>query len=491
MSDTNYIQFVLDGEIVTERSIDPQMSVLTYCRETLLKTGTHEGCAEGDCGACTIVLAELDINNNLVYQNVNACILLLPMLHGKALFTVESLASKEQLHPVQQAMVDFHASQCGFCSPGFVMSLFALYKRNKKPSRSEVSYALSGNLCRCTGYRPIIDAALHMHQYKTNQLDVEQHENNLKQQLISIQTADEKQFVADNSVAFYPESIEQLCQLKQQYPQAIIVAGNTDVGLWLNKQLKEIPQLLLIAQIKALNKIQQNDQGLTIGAAVKLSDAFQVMLKFYPNLLSLMRRFASLPICNAGTLVGNIANGSAIGDSMPILIALGASIRLRNVQGFRDVSLEDFYLGYQQSDLKPDEFIETVYIPVQTSSRHLYASYKISKRFDQDISAINMAFSISLDEDNRVEFCKIACGGMAAIPSRAKNVEQALIGKQWNQSHIDQAKAVLGEDFQPLDDLRASAEYRLLVAQNLLQRFYIETTQSNVAVNVYTMGASE
>ncbi len=478
------IEFILNGEVIRLNNPNPQMSVLTYCRESVLKTGTHEGCAEGDCGACTVVIAELNIANELVYKNINACILLLPMLHGKALFTVESLKRSEKLHPVQQSMIDHHASQCGFCTPGFVMSLFALYQSGVRANRDNISASLSGNLCRCTGYKPIIDAAMHMHDYEVDESFDAENEP-LKKRLLLMKNSTQKNLTVDHLSSFIPTSINELCVLKAQYPQAVVIAGNTDVGLWLNKQLKDIPILIHLTQIDALKKIECHDDALILGAAVSVFDAFALLVSHFPSLADAARRFASQPICHAATLVGNLANGSPIGDSAPILMALGAHVKVRSLKGSRDILLDDFYLGYQQKDLKDDEFIESVSIPLKANKNKQIAYYKISKRFDQDISAMTMAIVLSIDNDNHVETCKIVCGGMAATTARAFKTEAVLIGESWQQQRVNLAKRFLDDDFHPLDDLRASAKYRQQLAKNLLQRFFIETTYPDVSVCVY------
>lgn len=492
-SSAQSIQFILDGEVINLTNPNPQMSVLSYCRETLLKTGTHEGCAEGDCGACTVVIAELNADGQLIYKNINACILLLPMLQGKALFTVESLGKEGELHPVQQAMVDHHASQCGFCTPGFVMSLFALFQGQQKVTRALISTTLSGNLCRCTGYKPIIEAALHMHEYDVS-AHFEQSQKELKEQLLSIndinskggssKKSQSKRIEADGLTTYMPSSIEELCELKQQHESALIVAGNTDVGLWLNKQLKDIKTMLLINQIDALKSINFDQGELTIAAAVSVYDAFECLVQHFPSLADLARRFASQPVCHAATLVGNIANGSPIGDSAPILMALGARVRVRSVSGFRDIDLEHFYLGYQQKDLKTNEFVESVTIPIHANKDKNIACYKISKRFDQDISAVTMALVVGINNDN-VETCQIAFGGMAATTQRAYKTEAVLMSNKWGQHRITLAQRFLEDDFKPLDDLRATSGYRMQVAKNLLQRFFIETAYPDVATSVF------
>ena len=485
------IQFILDGRLISVSDIDPATTVLQYLREQLRRTGTKEGCAEGDCGACTVVIGELK-DNRVRLRSVNACIQFLPMLHGKALFTVESLKSSaaSALHPVQQSMVNCHGSQCGFCTAGFIMSLFALFKSSANPDRQQINDALSGNLCRCTGYRPIIDAALDMYQQSasgersfismpattTVQLP-DDDEQRLIEQLRALQT-DKLLHLANRQKQFFsPVSISQLSLLQQEFPDATLVAGNTDVGLWVNKQLRELSAVIYLGNIRALHLIKQDAMKINVGAAVALTDAFEALVKFYPSLTDLFRRFASMPVRNAGTLVGNIANGSPIGDSMPVLIALQSELILNKAGSQRTLAMEEFYQGYQQKDLQAGEFVESVNIPLNENN-YKVASYKVSKRYDQDISAVCGAFVLGLDEGGQVVHIRIAFGGMAAIPARATQTEQMLLHKQWNQQTVEEAMSMLGRDFSPLSDMRASAAYRLKVAENLMLRFYLETTVS-------------
>jgi xanthine dehydrogenase small subunit len=487
---TSTIRFILDNQFIEISGCDPTRSVLQYLREDLHRCGTKEGCAEGDCGACTVVIGEA-VNGRLQLRSINACLLLLPMLHGKLLLTVESLqAGLPDLHPVQQAMVDCHGSQCGFCTPGFVMSLFALYKTQKYPQRDQINNALSGNLCRCTGYRPIIEAAEKMHDLPAGEgpawLYWENDDNPqveaLLDQLEQIKPREMLEIVHQDICLFAPVNVAELNRLKQQYPDATLVAGNTDVGLWINKQLRTLPIIIYLGLLDELNTIDVTDDSIYIGAGVNLTDAFEALTDYFPALRDLYRQFASLPIRNAGTLGGNVANGSPIGDSMPALLALDAELQLNGPRGQRQLPLQEFYLGYQQKAMDTDEWIEGLIIPRLAStdgeSDHGFylASYKVSKRFDQDISAVCAAFALQLGPDGRIEQVKIAFGGMAAIPMRAGKTEQVLQDDSWNDSSLDKACQALSDDFSPLSDLRASASYRIKLAQNLLRRFYHETS---------------
>jgi len=467
------IRFVLDGRVVEVTGVAPTKSVLNYLRESLRRTGTKEGCAEGDCGACTVVVAELD-GDEVRTRTVNACLQFVPVLDGKALFTVESLRSADgTLHPAQAAMVDCHGSQCGFCTPGFVMSLYDVYIRHTsngtRPDDRAVRTALTGNLCRCTGYRPILEAGQRMFDLPAAAFD----RVALAAQLRALRRTASLAYEAHDRRFFAPRTLAELTALRAQHPQATILAGNTDVGLWVNKQLRDIGDILYTGEVAELKSIHETDTEYTIGAAVPLEDAYARLSAHYPELTELWERFASPPIRNAGTLGGNVANGSPIGDSMPALIALQASVVLTGIRGTRKLPLEDLYLGYQKKDLAPDEIVAAIEVPKRRPNLR-YRCYKVSKRYDSDISAVCAAFAIWLDGD-RIEQCRIAFGGMAETPKRAPNAEAALDGALWTAKHAADASAALSRDFQPLTDLRASADYRLRVAQNLVTRFWLET----------------
>jgi xanthine dehydrogenase small subunit len=466
------IRFYYRGAVQEVSTASPTQTVLQHLREDLHCTGTKEGCAEGDCGACTVVLGTL-VDGRVELQAVNSCIQFTPTLDGKALFTVEDLQQPDgALHPVQQALVECHGSQCGFCTPGFVMSLWGMYLNNDAQpcSRKEVDDALSGNLCRCTGYRPIIDAAQRMTELPKVAFDraaLAAQLQELKRDRLATYSVGERHFHA-------PRTLDELVELRASRPSALILAGSTDVGLWVTKQMRELNDIIYLGHVDALKTISADSGMLEIGAGVSLNDAYQAMCRHYPAQLGEMRqRFASLPIRNAGTLGGNVANGSPIGDSMPWMIALGSEVVLRGPAGRRVLPLEAFYLDYMKKDLRADEFVQAVRVPLPRAGVQ-FRTYKLAKRFDQDISAVCAAFAFTLD-GGTVREARIAFGGMAATPRRAALAEAALNGKPWSEEQLAIAMDALAQDYQPLSDMRASSAYRMKTAQNLLRRFWFET----------------
>ena len=480
------IRFWLDGELIEVANPDPTRTVLQFLREDLGRIGTKEGCAEGDCGACTVALATPDGSGGLRVRAINACIRLLPTLDGCELFTVESLRGADgSLHPVQQAMVDCHGSQCGFCTPGFVMSMFALYKNETSPGRRAIDDALAGNLCRCTGYRPIVSAAERMYRLGAAEADDgwlraphgsgrgASEERRRAGRLQAIARRGDLAIEAQGKRYFAPATLDELARLTGAYPDAVLLAGGTDVALRVTKQLHDLPVVIYTGRVEELRRVTVTPTHLEIGAAVTLTDAMPAMLDHYPELEELLLRFASPPIRNAGTLGGNVANGSPIGDSMPALLALDAALVLRRGTVTRELPLRDFYLDYRRTALTPGELLECVRIPLPAEGA-VFRTYKVSKRFDQDISAVCGAYWLALKGD-RVAGVRIACGGMAAVPKRAAEAEAALIGREWNEAVVRQAMAMLERDFTPLDDMRSSAGYRRQVCANLLYRFYLET----------------
>ncbi|CAG4905380.1 xanthine dehydrogenase small subunit [Paraburkholderia gardini] len=483
---THTIRFFYRGSVREVRDVPASRTVLQHLREDLHCTGTKEGCAEGDCGACTVVVGECDAHGALTLKAVNACIQFLPTLDGRALFTVEDLRDAGgALHPVQQAMVDCHGSQCGFCTPGFVMSMWALYENQPAsaglPSRDEINTALSGNLCRCTGYRPIVEAAQKMFDYQQYPR-VPLERAPIAEALRTLQRSDTFEYTAPDargasfgSPTFYaPVTVEAFAALRARHPQARILAGSTDVGLWVTKQFRDLGDVLFIGNVAELKTIERDAQTLTIGAAASLEDAYAALAVDYPELAELWTRFASLPIRNAGTLGGNVANGSPIGDSMPALIALGAEVVLRHGGATRTLPLDAFYVGYQKSALQPGEFVAAIRVP--RPARDLrFRTYKVSKRYDQDISAVCAAFALKIDASGTIAEARVAFGGMAATPQRAPKAEAALAGASWDEACARNAMDAITADYQPLTDMRASSAYRLKVARNLLWRFHLET----------------
>ena len=478
------IRFFHRGQVVEVAGAQPTRSVLDWLREDARCSGTKEGCNEGDCGACTVVVGELadqgdpSAMRGLSLNTVNACIQFLPTLDGKALFTVEDLKALNHgaLHPVQQAMVDCHGSQCGFCTPGFVMSLWSAYEHRPQgstpPTRQQLADELSGNLCRCTGYRPILDAGQRMFDLPAVAFDTAP----VVAALHALQGSGTFSYAAPASSPdrfFAPRTLSELAALRLAMPQAQLLAGSTDVGLWVNKQFRALGDIVYVGEVAEMKRIGEAQGELYIGAGASLEAAFAALARHAPSLTDVWLRFASPPIRHAGTMGGNVANGSPIGDSAPVLMALDAQIELRRGERVRRMPLTDFYVDYMKNRLEPGEFVQGLAVPLAAFERTVRA-YKISKRFDCDISALCAGFAITLD-GSTVGEVRLAYGGMAATVKRAAQAEAALVGQPWSQVSVNAAKAALALDFKPLSDMRASATYRLQVAQNLLQRLWLET----------------
>lgn len=508
--DSQAIRFYHQGRVVEVDGVHPTRSVLDWLREDAHCTGTKEGCNEGDCGACTVVIGELASDGmagavgGLKLETVNACIQFLPTLHGKALFTVEDLKPQcaaagsggdaqaekpdkhdkqpvARLHPVQQAMVECHGSQCGFCTPGFVMSLWSSYEHHQaagtQPTRQQLADDLSGNLCRCTGYRPILDAGQRMFDLPRVRLDTRPVMEALAglRQDATFGYAARRNGRTDRFHA--PTTLDALAALRQDMPQAQLLAGSTDVGLWVNKQFRDLGDILYVGNVAEMKVVEERagEAGaeLYIGAGASLERAWQALARRAPALTDVWLRFASPPIRHAGTMGGNVANGSPIGDAPPVLMALDAQIELRQGARVRRMPLADFYVDYMKNRLEPGEFVQGLAVPLAALQRQVRA-YKISKRFDCDISALCGGFALALDGDTVGEI-RLAFGGMAGVVKRAAGAEAALRGQPWSQASVKAAQQALAEDFKPLSDMRASAAYRLQVAQNLIQRLWLET----------------
>ncbi len=515
-------------------NVPPDRTLLEVLREDLGCTGTKEGCGEGDCGACTVVLGEADGHGKVRYSAVNSCIRLAHSIDGMALWTAEDLAEDpliqpvaastqpanqithhSALHPAQEAMVQCHGSQCGFCTPGFVMSLFGMYQnrvcQGQSISRALAQQDLSGNLCRCTGYRPILDAAQQMAQLPP--MAVNEAELLQKLELLALTP----QAPEANLAYITPATQADLLAARAAHPQAQVVAGATDVGLWVTKQHRQFPQVLDVTRAAELRRIDETPEHIAIGAAVTLTDAFARLTAQWPSLAEFAHRFAGLPVRNSGTLGGNVANGSPIGDSMPLLIALRAQVVLASqARGERALPLEALYTGYRQNVMAADELLVRIVVPKPSASKsepppgrpkaastptggsddtpvrsvgaNILQAYKISKRFDDDISAVCLVLNLDI-ADGSVQRASIGAGGVAGTPVRAQQTEAALQGKPWTEATVQQAMRVLQAEFSPISDMRASGDYRRTVLGNLLQRFWLESQGGGAPASIAQLQA--
>ena len=473
------IRFLLNDREIALTSVAPTATLLDFLRLERRLIGTKEGCAEGDCGACTVLVGRM-VAGNLVYEGVNACIRFVGSLNATHVVTVEHLAARDgTLHPVQQAMVDYHGSQCGFCTPGFVMSLYGLWLSKDNPGRADIEKALQGNLCRCTGYEPIVRAAEAVATARPDAVfdPILKMRDRVRAFLSDLPTGETIVLGPSDARLVVPGSAQALAEALAEYPGATVVAGSTDVGLWVTKQMRAINPVIFINGLADLQSITETPDGITIGAGVTYSLAFSTLARRLPPLGKLLDRLGGDQVRNMGTIGGNIANGSPIGDTLPPLIALDATVTLRSVSGTRTLPLQDYFISYGRQDRHPGEFVESLFVPALPADEH-FAVYKISKRRDEDISALCAAFRIALSEQGLVTSARIAFGGMAGTPKRATAVEDALIGKPWTEETVTAARPAFDLDYQPLSDWRATSAYRALTAKNLLLRFYLETSGS-------------
>ncbi|MBI3195728.1 MAG: xanthine dehydrogenase small subunit [Ignavibacteriae bacterium] len=458
--------------------VTPTTTVLNWLRSLPDFKGTKEGCAEGDCGACTVVLGELSNDGTLRYKSVDSCLVFLPMLHGKQLLTVESLKNEAgELHPVQQAMVDEHGSQCGYCTPGFVMSLFSLYKNQEHPTKEQIEDSLTGNLCRCTGYRPIVQAAATACIHR-NQDEFAYHTSHIAHQLENIsKTSIHIQTPLQTYIK--PASLGEAITLKHQHPDAIVISGATDIALRVTKRHELLKEIIDVSDVPELKEYSENELSVSIGAGLSLNDIMQNTKLQFPALFEILSVFGSQQIRNLATLGGNLGTASPISDMLPVLMAYNANIVLEGINGRREISLDNFITGYRQTVRKPDELITAVIIP-KIMNGAVVKSYKISKRRDLDISTVSAGFRLELNGNNEVTSIKLVYGGMAERTKRSETVEKFLLGKIWNRETVEQAMSFIDKEFTPISDARASAEYRRAVAKNLLMKFWSKTLYETV-----------
>jgi len=472
---SNFISFVSKDKIIEVKNLDPNETLLNYIRTKLKKTGTKEGCAEGGCGACTVVLGELK-SNQINYRTVNSCITLLPTLQGKQLILVEDLISKDgSLHPVQKAMVNCHGSQCGFCTPGFVMALFSMFKQHSKFNNDVIKDSIAGNLCRCTGYQPIIKAAKSL----KNKNKVDHFSENIKNTIKLLKKINNKSIAIykKGKRYFAPRYVQELKKILKKNIDADLLSGGTDMSLTITKENKDINSIIYMNSIRELNYIKNNNNYIEVGASTPLIDLEYYIKKYYPDFTKILKRYGSPQIRNVGTVAGNIATASPIGDCLPLLLSLNAQVILQDLKKTKILFLDSFFINYRKTKLKKGQFIHSIRIPL--FKKNIFKAYKVSKRFDDDISSVCAAFNLEIVK-NKIESIRIAYGGMAAVPKRAIFCEKTLLNTLLSDETINKAKEALEKDFKPISDMRASGLYRMEVAKNLLEKCCVEIKQKKI-----------
>ena len=471
---SNIVKFVYQNKICEIKNPDPNETLLNYVRTKLKKTGTKEGCAEGGCGACTVVLGELK-KNNISYKAINSCIAFLPSLEGKQLIIVEDLTVKGELHPVQKAMVNYHGSQCGFCTPGFVMSLFAMYKNSPTYKEEVIKDSIQGNLCRCTGYRPIVEAAKSLNRDNRKDFFTKDKKitlgllNKIKKRSIKIIRSDKKYFA--------PKSVKELNKILRSETNSKLISGGTDVSLIVTKERKDINSLIYLNSIDELNYIKENNKYIEVGASTPLIKFESFAKKYFPDFSQILKRYGSVQIRNVCTIAGNIATASPIGDTLPLLLALDSQIIIKSKNKTIILPLNGFFTNYRKTKLKKGQFIHSIRIPLL--KRNIFKAYKISKRIDDDISSVCGSFNIEINK-NKIKKIRIAYGGMSNIPKRAFNCEKIFINSNFSEKTISKAKKLLEKDFSPITDARATKKYRMEVAKNLLEKCFLEIRQKKI-----------
>ena len=476
---SNIIKFVWGNKIHEIHNPDPNETILNYVRLKLKRTGTKEGCAEGGCGSCTVVLGELK-KNNIIYKAINACIAFTPSLEGKLLILVEDLVLKGELHPVQKAMVDFHGSQCGFCTPGFVMSLFAMYKNYSSYNYNVIKDSIQGNLCRCTGYRPIVDAAKSL--IKKRKSD---HFSRDKKNIVTLLKKIKQRSIAinvNNKKYFAQKTINELKKIIKQNPNSKLLSGGTDVSLIVTKERKDLNSIIYMNSIDELNYIKKDKNYIEVGASTPLISFESFIKKYLPDFAQILKRYGSVQIRNVCTIAGNIATASPIGDTLPLLLSLDAQIVIKDKSKTKILPLNRFFINYRKTRLKKGQFIHSIRIPLLL--KNIFKAYKISKRIDDDISSVCASFNFEI-KNNKIKKIKVAYGGMANVPKRAINCEKILINSFLSDNIINKAKKSLEKDFKPITDTRASQKYRMEIAKNLLEKCFLETQQKKlIRINI-------
>lgn len=477
------LRLALNGRQTEIHGLPATTTLLDWLRVHAKQPGTKEGCAEGDCGACTVVLERIDPDGSVISSAVNSCLTMLGQADGLGVRTVEGVASDEgELHPIQSAMVETGGTQCGFCTPGFVMTAYAFFaSQSEKRDLPSIHDVLAGNLCRCTGYRPIIDAILKVAAQQQNL--IANTRSDLAFALKEVSRVQSACFEHENQRFFAPRTLAEALELRSRYPQATVLAGGTDLSLLVSQKREKIPLIIHVANVGELERIEERTDTLIFGAAVTYTEALDILAQHYPELHTYLTRLGSRQIRNMGTLGGNIGTASPIGDTLPILLALGARVHVvSTARGRRDLAAEQFLIGYRRTTLEADELIEAVVIP-KPSAGAILSFDKISKRRDQDISTVSGAYRLVIQDGIVHEAC-LAFGGMAATAKRALNAEKVLIGRRFDTDTVAAAGEALATDFQPLGDWRGSAEYRLTVAKNLLRRFYWRIAQPNASLEL-------